>query len=871
MKFLVSSLFIITLFSTHAQLKLNEIMAGDDYVGHQPIQLSWSPDSKTVYFRWKHEGELVAPYYQTNTSTKTAEKIESESTVCKTTRGFYSDAQNENIYFKKNGNLYKWGEKESKLVLQKSTYFSVEKVLSGNRIILLENDNLFLFEPDNGRYIQLTDFKKGSKEVDNTKQTYLEDQQDELFEIIRQNKAREAARESFRKDIKAPSIPKYYLNGKSLGWIRITPDLKHIIFRLDKYPKNKNTHVENHVTANGYSKSTNARPKVGRENAKHELVIMNLETSEVNTIDISGLPNIYDKPKYLLSQIELEARQNHESITIVIKYPNASPKEVNDKVTKIIETKIQHIDGVDEINSTSIVDLATIVVKSTKGNLDKLQSDIQMVVNNIQSLPEEISLPIITKNYPAHSTPREVIYTDCWISDSENNCIVEIKAFDNKTRWIASLDIEKKGQLTIQEQQQDDAWIGGPGISSWNMVSGNIGWLKDNTTFYFQSEESGYSHLYTRNISTKKTEQLTSGKFEIHEAILSNNGDKFYVSANKIHPGNREFYHFEIHSKTWIPILTQAGNHEVSLSPDEKNLAVRYSYKNKPWELYLAPNKAKTEMVQVTDSQSEKFQSYKWKEPEVINFKTENGEDVYARLYRPDPSIKNGAAVQFVHGAGYLQNAHNWWSGYHREYMFNNLLCDLGYTVIDIDYRASKGYGRDFRTAIYRHMGGADLEDQLLGRQYLIDNEGIDPEKVGIYGGSYGGFITIMALLTQPDKFKCGAAVRSVTDWAHYNHEYTSNILNTPETDSLAYRQSSPIYFAEGLKNRLLILHGMVDDNVQFQDVVRLNQRFIELGKTNFEMALYPIEPHGFKETSSWVDEYTRIINLFNSELLSNQ
>jgi dipeptidyl aminopeptidase/acylaminoacyl peptidase len=126
-----------------------------------------------------------------------------------------------------------------------------------------------------------------------------------------------------------------------------------------------------------------------------------------------------------------------------------------------------------------------------------------------------------------------------------------------------------------------------------------------------------------------------------------------------------------------------------------------------------------------------------------------------------------------------------------------------------------------------------------------------------------------MALLTKPNDFKCGAAVRSVTDWAHYNHAYTSNILNTPELDSNAYKISSPIYFADGLKNKLLILHGMVDDNVQFQDVVRLNQRFIELGKTNFQMALYPIEPHGFKETSSWVDEYTRILNLFNEELLN--
>ncbi|MEZ4922445.1 MAG: prolyl oligopeptidase family serine peptidase [Crocinitomicaceae bacterium] len=127
-----------------------------------------------------------------------------------------------------------------------------------------------------------------------------------------------------------------------------------------------------------------------------------------------------------------------------------------------------------------------------------------------------------------------------------------------------------------------------------------------------------------------------------------------------------------------------------------------------------------------------------------------------------------------------------------------------------------------------------------------------------------------MALLTEPGKFKCGAALRSVTDWAHYNHEYTSNILNTPEMDSIAFRKSSPIYYAENLQDRLIMLHGIVDDNVQYQDVVRLSQRFIELGKKNWDLTGYPIEAHGFRESSSWTDEYRRILELFETELLKN-
>ena len=309
-------------------------------------------------------------------------------------------------------------------------------------------------------------------------------------------------------------------------------------------------------------------------------------------------------------------------------------------------------------------------------------------------------------------------------------------------------------------------------------------------------------------------------------------------------------------------------NNDVYLSPDEKNMAILHSFSNKPWELYLKKTKANAEAKQLTEGQSEAFSSYEWREPELIEFEAEDGAMVPARLYKPDFDVKNDAAVVFVHGAGYLQNVHKWWSSYFREYMFHNLLTDLGYTVIDIDYRGSAGYGRDWRTGIYRYMGGKDLSDQVDGVEYLVENHGINPEKVGVYGGSYGGFITLMGMFNEPETFKAGAALRSVTDWAHYNHGYTSNILNEPAADPIAYRRSSPIYFAEGLEGDLLIAHGMVDVNVHFQDVVRLSQRLIELGKENWEMAVYPVEGHGFVEPSSWTDEYRRILELFNESLL---
>lgn len=475
-------------------------------------------------------------------------------------------------------------------------------------------------------------------------------------------------------------------------------------------------------------------------------------------------------------------------------------------------------------------------------------------------------LLIYDDNEKFYEKDRNIIMHSLKFNSAGSKAVFDVRSYDNKDRWIIVLDLETMILKEINHQH-DEAWIGGPGISSWNMVEGTLGWL-DNETVFYQSEETGYSHLYIQNLNGKKRKQLTSGKWEVHEVKLSENKTKFYITANKTHPGNREFYHLELKTGELIPILNQEGAVQVSVSPDEKHIAVRFSTKNAPWDLYIAENKPGTSLKRITKSTSKEFDEHDWYNPKVITFIAEDGSTVYAREYIPESVVKNNAAIIFVHGAGYLQNAHNYWSGYYREYMFHNLLRENGYTVLDIDYRASKGYGRDHRTEIYRFMGGKDLSDQIDGKKYLVQELGIDATRVGIYGGSYGGFITLMALLTEPGEFACGAALRSVTDWNHYNHEYTSNILNYPNTDSIAYHRSSPINFAENLQDRLIMLHGMVDDNVQFQDVVRLSQRFIELGKKNWELAVFPVEAHGFKRADSWTDEYRRILEMFNEELL---
>jgi dipeptidyl aminopeptidase/acylaminoacyl peptidase len=496
----------------------------------------------------------------------------------------------------------------------------------------------------------------------------------------------------------------------------------------------------------------------------------------------------------------------------------------------------------------------------------KSDTTYQLDTKTIPGIEDETDF---SKDYP-NQQPKEkairpvVINGPYWSGDGRNNFVV-IRSVDNKDRWIMSVDLATH-QLKPLDRQRDEAWIGGPGIGYF-FSAGNAGWMGDNKSIWFHSEETGYSHLYTVDVTTGKKQAITSGQYEVQNAQLSRDKKFFYITTNEVHPGEKHFYRISIDGKKSERLTQTTGSHQVVLSPDEKWMADLYSYSNKPWELFLTENKAKANPQQITKSTSAEFNSYPWRDPEVITFKARDGANVHARLYQAKQQSTKGPAVIFVHGAGYLQNAHKWWSSYFREYMFHNLLVDKGYIVIDIDYRGSAGYGRDWRTGIYRFMGGKDLTDNVDAAKLLVDKYNVDPKRIGVYGGSYGGFITLMGMFTTPDVFAAGAALRPVTDWAHYNHRYTSNILNVPYADSIAYVKSSPIYHAEGLKGALLMCHGMVDTNVHFQDVVRLSQRLIELGKDNWELAVYPVENHGFVEPSSWTDEYKRILKLFEDNL----
>lgn len=454
--------------------------------------------------------------------------------------------------------------------------------------------------------------------------------------------------------------------------------------------------------------------------------------------------------------------------------------------------------------------------------------------------------------------PRAVrVAAMAWSGDGAQAAI-QLRAIDNKDRWLATVDFSKPA-LVPAHRLTDPGWI------NWNF--NDFGWLPDGR-LWLLSEQTGYSHLYVGQAG-KKLQALTGGAWEASSPVVSADGQRFFFLCNRHAPGDYEICAQDLAGGDTRELTALDGVEDFTLSPDGQQLLVRWSSSYLPPQLSVLPSTGGAAR-QLTDTRSNDYKARNWIAPQIVQVPSRHGAGrIAAKFYRPatlEPGRKY-PVVMFVHGAGYLQNVHARFPAYFREQMFHNLLVQNGYLVLDMDYRGSEGYGRDWRTAIYRQMGHPELEDYIDGAAWLVDQQQGDPDRVGIYGGSYGGFMTFMALFREPGLFKAGAALRPVSDWTSYNHEYTANILNTPDLDPEAYRVSSPIEYVENFRGHLLISHGMIDDNVMYQDSVRMAQRLIELKKDHWELASYPMERHGYRHPESWYDQYRRIYQLFERTL----
>ena len=836
------------------ELTVDSIMRGPDLVGYTPAGVYWSQDSRRVFFRWKRAGEprlKETELYVVNVDGTGLRKLtEAEARQAPPAGGELSKDKRLTV-FTEEGDVFLYDHKRGErrqltrtVEAESNAHFTRDQ----RRVYFTRQSNLYVMSLDGGSLEQLTDIRTpappgaaaaGSAQAAGgaasraggagENQEYLRKEERQLLDVVRERAEQREAQEKLRREREKDRRKPFTLTvGQTVTSLLLSPDGSQVVINLGEPVAGKNSIVPNYVTEAGYTEDIQSRTKVGDTQGRTRLGLASVATGEVKWVE-TGLK------VEVAARVQTRTEQNATE---------SAQRELGAQQTGQQAAQTQQ-------GQTG--------VQAQAGTQSQQQQQQGQQTESAQQGRE-----------------RETRLDQLQWSEDGARAVLMARAADNKDRWVLALD-PATAKTRVLARIHDDAWVGGPG-------SGTLGWLPDSRRVYFVSERDGWAHLYTVPTGGGEPAQLTTGRFEVSDVRLSGDKTKFYFTSSEGSLFERHLYSMPTTGGARTRLTTMLGNNQVDVSPDERTLAVVRSYANRPPELYLQPNRpapnqtaqaANTqanvspdpEVKQVTTSPIPEFFSYNWTDPSIVSFRARDGANVHGRIYKPAVQQRGGPAVIFVHGAGYLQDVHKWWSSYYREYMFHHLLAERGYTVLSIDYRGSAGYGRDWRTGIYRHMGGKDLDDHVDAVRYLVAEHGVDPRRVGLYGGSYGGFIALMAMFTTPDIFAAGAALRPVTDWAHYNHPYTSNILNEPQDDPEAYRRSSPIYFAAGLKGALLICHGMVDTNVHFQDTVRLAERLIELRKENWQLAPYPVEDHAFDRADSWADEYKRILRLFEENL----
>lgn len=455
-------------------------------------------------------------------------------------------------------------------------------------------------------------------------------------------------------------------------------------------------------------------------------------------------------------------------------------------------------------------------------------------------------------------------------NDQGTRFVVEFQSLDHKDRWLVLVDAATGKHERVLHHLHDDAWFGGAGEAMGWLNPSWFEFLPDGETLALTSEETGWAHLYLVTMDGTR-QALTSGAWEIRSIVRSNDGAHWWIGAGVEHPNEQHLYVLPLRGGvlTRVDALGE-GELTPTPSPDGQVLAFRWATPRELTDLYLQPMRAGAPATRLTRSGTDAFYRIAWPESEFISFLDDRGQPVYARVYRPLTTVATRPAVMEIHGAGYAQGVHKSFanSGAHGGAQTAQYLAARGVTYVVLDYRGSSGYGRDMRTDIYRSMGDRDVNSAVAAIPVLQQRYGVNPGKVGLFGCSYGGFFTLMALFKHPGVFQGGVAQCSVTDWAHYNHGYTARILNgAPAEDTTAYRVSSPIYHAAGLRDRLILQHGLVDNNVQYQDAARLVQRLMELGK-DFEFVTYPIDAHGWGSRWARIDSQRRLMALWEEVLL---
>jgi dipeptidyl-peptidase 4 len=453
-----------------------------------------------------------------------------------------------------------------------------------------------------------------------------------------------------------------------------------------------------------------------------------------------------------------------------------------------------------------------------------------------------------------------------WLPDSRRVAIQRLNRGQNQLDLLFA-DAATGASKTILTET-DKYWIN---------ISDDLYFFSDNKRFLWSSERTGYRHFYLYDDSGKELAQLTSGDWAIsdlggfgpgaanHPAVDEARG-YVYFTTNKDDVRETELYRVSISDKSLTRITKEAGSHSARIAPDASAFVDTYSNAATParQDLYRMDG---TRVAVVNDGKVPELAEYKLSPVEFVEVTADDGTKLNASIIKPtdfDPSKKYPVLIN-VYGGPHVQLVRNGWGGL--RYLLDQVYAQKGYILFTLDNRGSWGRGHAFETPLYHHMGKIELQDQVAGVKYLKSLGYVDPARIGITGGSYGGYMTLEALFNAPGVFKLGVSDAPVTDWKLYDTIYTERYMGRPQDNAEGYRDSSPVNQAENLKGKLMLVHGTGDDNVHFANSVELLNALIDGGRYPDELMVFPGRGHGISDPSARMLEIRKTVEFILGNL----
>jgi len=455
---------------------------------------------------------------------------------------------------------------------------------------------------------------------------------------------------------------------------------------------------------------------------------------------------------------------------------------------------------------------------------------------------------------------------------------------DDRDIYLPRVAWANSSQLSFQVQSRDQQALGlriydldGGTVRSvleersttWVNLHEDLHFLANSDRFVWSSERDGFRHLYLYSLSRGLLRPLTSGPWAVDRLVgVDEQRGLVYFTGRRDTPLERHLYSVSLDGDGAIERLSRRqGMHAITLGGDQQTYLDHYSASLQPPQVSL--HRVDGERLAWIEENAldagHPLAPYldELIEPEFGTLTNAHGDELYYRLYRPadfDPA-RRYPVVQFVYGGPGAQVVHRGWSR-----LFLQYLAQQGFLVFSVDNRGSNHRGKAFEDHLYMRMGHPEVEDQVAGTRFLRSLSFVDPERIAIYGHSYGGYMTLMSLFTAGEYFAAGVAGAPVTDWALYDTHYTERYMGMPQADSEAYRASSVFPYVDRLADPLLLYHGMADDNVLFTHSTRLMTALQEAGKP-FELMTYPGKKHGIRGKATRRHLYTLISDFLARQL----